>query len=153
MPRPSPSGRGLPQEALSAASCRTPFKRAVSRGSESGPPPNCGILRDSPISFKRNASGSCPAVAASSSTKLSTTKPLLECSTERHQARGALECAKVYSIRIFGDLYGTVAPVPNSPCPLSSSPFGLHLAAIEVEVWKCFHAARFPSASTMPWHL
>src|SRR4029077_21270118 len=153
MPRPSPSRIGLPHPAFSAASCSTPFRRAVSRGGASVPSPNWGILRDSPINLSRNSSGSCPAAAASSSTKLSTTKPLLECSTERHHARGALECARVYSMRRFGDLYGTVAPVPNSPCPLSSSPFSLHLAAIEVEVWKCFHAARFPSASTIPWHL
>src|SRR5260370_333772 len=42
------------------------------------------------------------AAAASSSIKLSTTKPLLECSTERHQARGTLDSASVYSMRMFG---------------------------------------------------
>jgi len=62
------------------------------------------------------------------------TKPLLECSTERHHARGTLDSANVYSMRRFGVEYGTVAPVPNSPSPESSAPFSLHLAAMEVEV-------------------
>src|SRR5438309_71396 len=102
MPRPIPLGRGFPHPAFSAASCKTPLSRAVSSGVAFSSP-NRGILRSSPMSFRRNASGSWPAAAASSSIKLSTTKPLLECSTERHHARGTLDSAKVYSRRRFGD--------------------------------------------------
>src|SRR5256885_9615118 len=63
----------------------TPLRRAVSSGLFSLGFVKSGILRSSPINFNRNARGSAPAAVASSSTKLSTTKPLLECSTERSE--------------------------------------------------------------------
>src|SRR5437763_15810683 len=102
MPRETPFGSGLPQAAFSAARRNTPFRRAVSRGLPSFGLVKSGILRSSPMRRRRNSSGSAPAAAASSSTNDSTTKPLVECSTERQQARGTDDFASLYSIRLFG---------------------------------------------------
>src|ERR1700674_3598646 len=102
MPREIPLGSGLLQPAFSAARRKTLLRRAVSRGLFSFGLVKSGILRSSPMWRRRNSRGSAPAAAASSSTKDLTTKPLLECSTERHQARGTDDFASVYSTRKFG---------------------------------------------------
>src|SRR5262249_42769494 len=97
IPRPAPFGTGLPQSPFSAAVFKTFFNRAVSNGLPCFGFVKSVIFRSSPINFIRNSYGSATATAASSSTKHSTMKPLEECSTDRHHARGTPDFAKVYS--------------------------------------------------------
>ena len=40
--------------------------------------------------------------------------------------------------------------VANSDFSALSSPFGFHIASMDVEVWKCFQAAIEPSLFTAP---
>src|ERR1700730_16714499 len=134
MPRATPFGSGVPHAAFSAASCKTFLRRAVSRGLPSLGLVKSGIFRAAPIKRKRNAKGSAPAAAASSSTKVSTTKPLLECSTERHHARGTPDLANAYSTRKLGVTYGINAAVANSLASGFSWPFLSQTAAMEVEL-------------------
>src|ERR1700686_2768545 len=99
MPRETPLGSGLAHSGLSAAKRNTLLRRAGASGLFSFGLVKSGILRSSPMRRRRNSSGSAPAATASSSTNDSTTKPLLEASTERNQARGRDDFASVYSTR------------------------------------------------------
>ena len=68
------------------------------------PPSSPGIVtfREPASSPSRNSSGSTPAACASSSTKLSITNALPECSTERHHITGTAVSTKAKSMRRAG---------------------------------------------------
>ena len=91
MPRARPAGSGVPQPAFWAASSSTPRCRGLPASSS-----------------RRYAYGSLPAACASSSMKLSTTKPVCVWPTERHQSTGTGDRGLCRSTRGVGNLVGHV---------------------------------------------
>jgi hypothetical protein len=79
---------------------------------------------------RRSAIGSRPEATASSSRNELMTKPLIECSTERHQPRGTPDCASAKSVRKFGTSYGMSATPSVSLSP-GFSVFGVKYASID----------------------
>jgi hypothetical protein len=100
---------------------------------------------------RRNCTGSFPAAAASSSTIVSTTKPVCEWPTERHQSTGTPVATVCRPTSRFGISYGMSATpstdVGSIPSFTIIASKGVP-ATIDGPTMACFHATNLPWAST-----